>query len=161
MIVCCIEQGNHVSSVPYVSNCNIFNFLFISALCSKTLCNGNHLYHVVQRFITNEYDPGSTSLYSVKTFFTHCSACCRPWKFEHNAIGFMSLLLRDDHPLPSPAVLFFVKSLNHDSLLVRKVGAPTQLPLSIHTRALNTESLTDRPSHAFILVHYIERIYFA
>uniref|UniRef100_A0A8C7K2D1 Proteasome activator subunit 4 n=1 Tax=Oncorhynchus kisutch TaxID=8019 RepID=A0A8C7K2D1_ONCKI len=48
--------------------------------------------------------------------------CCRPWKFEHIAIGFMSLLLRDDHPLPSPAVLFFVKSLNHDSLLVRKVA---------------------------------------
>uniref|UniRef100_A0A8C8IE53 Uncharacterized protein n=1 Tax=Oncorhynchus tshawytscha TaxID=74940 RepID=A0A8C8IE53_ONCTS len=45
-----------------------------------------------------------------------------PWKFEHNAIGFMSLLLRDDHPLPSPAVLFFVKSLNHDSLLVRKLA---------------------------------------
>uniref|UniRef100_A0A674B4X0 Proteasome activator subunit 4 n=1 Tax=Salmo trutta TaxID=8032 RepID=A0A674B4X0_SALTR len=46
----------------------------------------------------------------------------QPWKFEHIAIGFMSLLLRDDHPLPSPAVLFFVKSLNHDSLLVRKVA---------------------------------------
>uniref|UniRef100_A0A6Q2Y7R3 Proteasome activator subunit 4 n=1 Tax=Esox lucius TaxID=8010 RepID=A0A6Q2Y7R3_ESOLU len=45
-----------------------------------------------------------------------------PWKFEHIAIGFMSLLLRDDHPLPSAAVLFFVKSLNHDSLLVRKVA---------------------------------------
>ncbi|XP_046884684.1 proteasome activator complex subunit 4A isoform X1 [Hypomesus transpacificus] len=45
-----------------------------------------------------------------------------PWKFEHIAIGFLSLLLRDDHPLPAPAVLFFVKSLNHDSLLVRKVA---------------------------------------
>ncbi|KAJ7987499.1 hypothetical protein DPEC_G00327130 [Dallia pectoralis] len=45
-----------------------------------------------------------------------------PWKFEHLAIGFMSLLLRDDHPLPCAAVLFFVKSLNHDSLLVRKVA---------------------------------------
>ncbi|XP_031434367.1 proteasome activator complex subunit 4A isoform X3 [Clupea harengus] len=45
-----------------------------------------------------------------------------PWKFEHIAIGFLSLLLRDDHPLPTPAVLFFVKSLNHDSLLVRKVA---------------------------------------
>uniref|UniRef100_A0A8C7M2N7 Proteasome activator subunit 4 n=1 Tax=Oncorhynchus kisutch TaxID=8019 RepID=A0A8C7M2N7_ONCKI len=67
-------------------------------------------------------DSVHASLYSVKTFFTHCSACCRPWKFEHNAIGFMSLLLRDDHPLPSPAVLFFVKSLNHDSLLVRKLA---------------------------------------
>uniref|UniRef100_A0A674B5H9 Proteasome activator subunit 4 n=1 Tax=Salmo trutta TaxID=8032 RepID=A0A674B5H9_SALTR len=59
--------------------------------------------------------------------------CCRPWKFEHIAIGFMSLLLRDDHPLPSPAVLFFVKSLNHDSLLVRKVGTATATTLSIHS----------------------------
>ncbi|CAL8299965.1 unnamed protein product [Merluccius merluccius] len=45
-----------------------------------------------------------------------------PWKFEHIAIGFLSLLLRDDLQLPAPAVLFFVKSLNHDSLLVRKVA---------------------------------------
>uniref|UniRef100_A0A9J7XFQ0 Proteasome activator subunit 4 n=1 Tax=Cyprinus carpio carpio TaxID=630221 RepID=A0A9J7XFQ0_CYPCA len=42
-----------------------------------------------------------------------------PWKFEQIAIGFLSLMLRDDHPLPSSAVLFFVESLNHDSLLVR------------------------------------------
>uniref|UniRef100_A0A671QJJ2 Proteasome activator complex subunit 4A n=1 Tax=Sinocyclocheilus anshuiensis TaxID=1608454 RepID=A0A671QJJ2_9TELE len=41
------------------------------------------------------------------------------WKFEQIAIGFLSLMLRDDHPLPSSAVLFFVESLNHDSLLVR------------------------------------------
>lgn len=45
----------------------------------------------------------------------------RPWKFEHIAIGFLSLLLRDDHQLPPPAITFFVKSLNHDSLYVRKV----------------------------------------
>ncbi|KAG9344464.1 hypothetical protein JZ751_011134 [Albula glossodonta] len=45
-----------------------------------------------------------------------------PWKFEHIAIGFLSLLLRDDHPLPSAAVHFFTKSLNHDALLVRKVA---------------------------------------
>ncbi|KAM9847519.1 proteasome activator complex subunit 4A [Aulostomus maculatus] len=45
-----------------------------------------------------------------------------PWKFEHTAIGFLSLLLRDDHQLPPEAVLFFVKSLNHDSLYVRKVA---------------------------------------
>uniref|UniRef100_A0A8C2H092 Proteasome activator subunit 4b n=1 Tax=Cyprinus carpio TaxID=7962 RepID=A0A8C2H092_CYPCA len=44
-----------------------------------------------------------------------------PWKFEHIAIGFLSLLLRDDYPLPAPAVLFFVQSLNHDALVVRKV----------------------------------------
>uniref|UniRef100_A0A673LWV1 Proteasome activator complex subunit 4A-like n=1 Tax=Sinocyclocheilus rhinocerous TaxID=307959 RepID=A0A673LWV1_9TELE len=42
-----------------------------------------------------------------------------PWKFEQITIGFLSLMLRDDHPLPSSAVLFFVESLNHDSLLVR------------------------------------------
>ncbi|XP_053094465.1 proteasome activator complex subunit 4B isoform X1 [Pangasianodon hypophthalmus] len=45
-----------------------------------------------------------------------------PWKFEHMAIGFLSLLLRDDHPLPPPAVRFFVQSLNHDALVVRKVA---------------------------------------
>uniref|UniRef100_A0A671Y3T0 Proteasome activator subunit 4 n=1 Tax=Sparus aurata TaxID=8175 RepID=A0A671Y3T0_SPAAU len=45
-----------------------------------------------------------------------------PWKYEHIAIGFLSLLLRDDHQLPPPAVTFFVKSLNHDSLYVRKVA---------------------------------------
>lgn len=38
------------------------------------------------------------------------------------AIGFLSLLLRDDRPLPSPAVRFFVQSLNHDALVVRKVA---------------------------------------
>uniref|UniRef100_A0A669EYC8 Proteasome activator subunit 4a n=1 Tax=Oreochromis niloticus TaxID=8128 RepID=A0A669EYC8_ORENI len=45
-----------------------------------------------------------------------------PWKFEHIAIGFLSLLLRDDNQLPPAAVLFFVKSLNHESLYVRKVA---------------------------------------
>ncbi|XP_030627610.1 proteasome activator complex subunit 4A [Chanos chanos] len=45
-----------------------------------------------------------------------------PWKFEHIAIGFLSLMLRDDHPLPAPSVQFFVESLNHDSLSVRKVA---------------------------------------
>uniref|UniRef100_A0A8C1Y8U8 Proteasome activator subunit 4b n=1 Tax=Cyprinus carpio TaxID=7962 RepID=A0A8C1Y8U8_CYPCA len=45
-----------------------------------------------------------------------------PWKFEHIAIGFLSLLLRDDYPLPAPAVLFFVQSLNHDALVVRKMA---------------------------------------
>lgn len=54
---------------------------------------------------------------------SHCSfvSHSRPWKFEHIAIGFLSLLLRDDHQLPPAAVLFFVKSLNHESLYVRKV----------------------------------------
>uniref|UniRef100_A0AAQ5Y407 Proteasome activator complex subunit 4 C-terminal domain-containing protein n=1 Tax=Amphiprion ocellaris TaxID=80972 RepID=A0AAQ5Y407_AMPOC len=50
------------------------------------------------------------------------SEAIEPWKFEHIAIGFLSLLLRDDHQLPPPAVMFFVKSLNHDSLYVRKVA---------------------------------------
>uniref|UniRef100_A0A8C9TIB6 Proteasome activator subunit 4 n=1 Tax=Scleropages formosus TaxID=113540 RepID=A0A8C9TIB6_SCLFO len=52
----------------------------------------------------------------------HHSCVSRPWKFEHITIGFLSLLLRDDHPLPTQAVLFFVKSLNHDALIVRKVA---------------------------------------
>ncbi|KTG47925.1 hypothetical protein cypCar_00026947 [Cyprinus carpio] len=50
-----------------------------------------------------------------------------PWKFEHIAIGFLSLLLRDDYPLPAPAVLFFVQSLNHDALVVRGVMEPEGL----------------------------------
>ncbi|XP_006004010.1 proteasome activator complex subunit 4 isoform X2 [Latimeria chalumnae] len=45
-----------------------------------------------------------------------------PWKFEHLGIGFLSLLLRDDIPLPSRAVKFFVQSLNHDALVVRKMA---------------------------------------
>lgn len=45
-----------------------------------------------------------------------------PWKFEQIAIGFLSLMLRDDHPLPSSAVFFFIQSLNHDSILVRNVA---------------------------------------
>uniref|UniRef100_A0A8C1XAY8 Proteasome activator subunit 4a n=1 Tax=Cyprinus carpio TaxID=7962 RepID=A0A8C1XAY8_CYPCA len=59
-----------------------------------------------------------------KVMEIHWSCAClfgRPWKFEQIAIGFLSLMLRDDHPLPSSAVLFFVESLNHDSLLVRNV----------------------------------------
>ncbi len=59
-----------------------------------------------------------------KVMEIHWSNAClfgRPWKFEQIAIGFLSLMLRDDHPLPSSAVLFFVENLNHDSLLVRNV----------------------------------------
>lgn len=61
----------------------------------------------------------------LNVFIAVCNLCfvyrSRPWKFEHIAIGFLSLLLRDDHQLPPPAITFFVKSLNHDSLYVRKV----------------------------------------
>uniref|UniRef100_A0A4W3GX57 Proteasome activator subunit 4b n=1 Tax=Callorhinchus milii TaxID=7868 RepID=A0A4W3GX57_CALMI len=46
----------------------------------------------------------------------------RPWKFEHIAIGFLSLLLRDDVPLPTRGIRFFVKCLNHDALIVRKMA---------------------------------------
>ncbi|KAM7381432.1 hypothetical protein PAMA_012322 [Pampus argenteus] len=45
-----------------------------------------------------------------------------PWKFEHMATDLLSLLLRDDHPLPSDAVLFFTQSLTHDSISIRKVA---------------------------------------
>lgn len=47
--------------------------------------------------------------------------CLRPWKFEHMATDLLSLLLRDDHPLPPDAVLFFTQSLIHDSISIRKV----------------------------------------
>lgn len=56
------------------------------------------------------------------TRYTYLLSVSRPWKFEHIAIGFLSLLLRDDQQLPPAAVIFFVKSLNHDTLYVRKVG---------------------------------------
>uniref|UniRef100_A0A3Q4HEW2 Proteasome activator Blm10 mid region domain-containing protein n=1 Tax=Neolamprologus brichardi TaxID=32507 RepID=A0A3Q4HEW2_NEOBR len=34
-----------------------------------------------------------------------------PWKFEHMATEWLSLLLREDHPLPPDAVLYFTQSL--------------------------------------------------
>uniref|UniRef100_A0A8D3ED43 Proteasome activator complex subunit 4 n=1 Tax=Scophthalmus maximus TaxID=52904 RepID=A0A8D3ED43_SCOMX len=45
-----------------------------------------------------------------------------PWKFEHMAADLLSLQLRDDHPLPPDAVLFFTQSLIHDSISIRKVA---------------------------------------
>ncbi|XP_042364278.1 proteasome activator complex subunit 4B [Plectropomus leopardus] len=45
-----------------------------------------------------------------------------PWKFEHMATDLLCLLLRDDHPLPPDAVLFFTQSLIHDSISIRKVA---------------------------------------
>uniref|UniRef100_A0A8C3SWB5 Proteasome activator subunit 4 n=1 Tax=Chelydra serpentina TaxID=8475 RepID=A0A8C3SWB5_CHESE len=45
-----------------------------------------------------------------------------PWKFEHIGIGFLSLLLRDDRVLPVRAIRFFVQCLNHDAIVVRKMG---------------------------------------
>uniref|UniRef100_A0A8C7ZN05 Proteasome activator complex subunit 4 n=1 Tax=Oryzias sinensis TaxID=183150 RepID=A0A8C7ZN05_9TELE len=44
-----------------------------------------------------------------------------PWKFEHMATDLLALLLRDDHPLPPDAVLYFTQSLVHDSISIRKV----------------------------------------
>uniref|UniRef100_A0A7N6FAQ8 Proteasome activator Blm10 mid region domain-containing protein n=1 Tax=Anabas testudineus TaxID=64144 RepID=A0A7N6FAQ8_ANATE len=46
----------------------------------------------------------------------------RPWKFEHMAADLLSLLLREDHPLPPDAVLYFTQSLIHDSISIRKVA---------------------------------------
>uniref|UniRef100_A0AAQ5Y8J2 Proteasome activator Blm10 mid region domain-containing protein n=1 Tax=Amphiprion ocellaris TaxID=80972 RepID=A0AAQ5Y8J2_AMPOC len=46
----------------------------------------------------------------------------RPWKFEHMATDLLSLQLRDDHPLPPDAVLYFTQSLVHDSISIRKVA---------------------------------------
>ncbi|EMP23881.1 Proteasome activator complex subunit 4 [Chelonia mydas] len=45
-----------------------------------------------------------------------------PWKFEHIGIGFLSLLLRDDRVLPVRAIRFFVQCLNHDAIVIRKMG---------------------------------------
>nr|XP_046233652.1 proteasome activator complex subunit 4B-like [Scatophagus argus] len=45
-----------------------------------------------------------------------------PWKFEHMATDLLSLQLREDHPLPPDAVLYFTQGLIHDSLSIRKVA---------------------------------------
>ncbi|XP_071319028.1 proteasome activator complex subunit 4B [Trachinotus anak] len=45
-----------------------------------------------------------------------------PWKFEHMATDLLSLLLREDHPLPPDAILYFTQSLIHDSISIRKVA---------------------------------------
>uniref|UniRef100_A0A3B5LHN2 Proteasome activator Blm10 mid region domain-containing protein n=1 Tax=Xiphophorus couchianus TaxID=32473 RepID=A0A3B5LHN2_9TELE len=45
-----------------------------------------------------------------------------PWKFEHMATDLLALLLRDDHPLPPDAVLYFTQTLVHDSISIRKVS---------------------------------------
>ncbi|XP_056286378.1 proteasome activator complex subunit 4B-like [Pseudoliparis swirei] len=45
-----------------------------------------------------------------------------PWKFEHMATDLLALQLREDHPAPPDAVLFFTQSLTHDSISIRKVG---------------------------------------
>uniref|UniRef100_A0A8C3A3V6 Uncharacterized protein n=1 Tax=Cyclopterus lumpus TaxID=8103 RepID=A0A8C3A3V6_CYCLU len=45
-----------------------------------------------------------------------------PWKFEHMATDLLALQLREDHPAPPDAVLFFTQSLTHDSVSIRKVG---------------------------------------
>lgn len=59
------------------------------------------------------------------TFFCLCGLyicfCFRPWKFEHMATDLLALLLRDDHPLPPDAVLYFTQTLVHDSISIRKV----------------------------------------
>lgn len=52
---------------------------------------------------------------------TRVCLCFRPWKFEHMATDLLSLQLRDDHPLPPDAVLYFTQSLIHDSISIRKV----------------------------------------
>ncbi|XP_037609870.1 proteasome activator complex subunit 4B-like [Sebastes umbrosus] len=45
-----------------------------------------------------------------------------PWKFEHMATDLLALQLREDHPLPPDAVLYFTQSLTHDSISIRKVA---------------------------------------
>src|SRR4029434_3207509 len=55
------------------------------------------------------------------------------------------------HPLPTPAVLFFVKSLNHDSLLVRKVHIHIHIHIHIHLNIHITH--THKHTHIHILTH--------
>ncbi|XP_068439481.1 proteasome activator complex subunit 4B-like [Clinocottus analis] len=45
-----------------------------------------------------------------------------PWKFEFMATDLLGLQLREDHPPPPDAVLFFTQSLTHDSISIRKVA---------------------------------------
>ncbi|KAF7667140.1 hypothetical protein LDENG_00077040 [Lucifuga dentata] len=45
-----------------------------------------------------------------------------PWKFEHMATDLLSLQLREDHPLPPDAVLYFTQALIHNSISIRKVA---------------------------------------
>uniref|UniRef100_A0A3P8VNZ5 Proteasome activator Blm10 mid region domain-containing protein n=1 Tax=Cynoglossus semilaevis TaxID=244447 RepID=A0A3P8VNZ5_CYNSE len=45
-----------------------------------------------------------------------------PWKFEHMATELLCVLLREDHPLPTDAVLYFTQSLIHDSISIRKLA---------------------------------------
>lgn len=54
----------------------------------------------------------------------------RPWKFEHMATDLLCLQLREDHPLPPDAVLYFTQSLIHDSISIRKVCSCVYVCLS-------------------------------
>ncbi|XP_074520213.1 proteasome activator complex subunit 4B [Halichoeres trimaculatus] len=71
-----------------------------------------------------------------------------PWKFEHMATDLLSLQLRDDHPLPPDAVLFFTQSLTHDSISIRKVaisalaGILKQLKRPMKKEAVNPSDIS-------------------
>uniref|UniRef100_A0A8C2WJH7 Proteasome activator subunit 4 n=1 Tax=Cyclopterus lumpus TaxID=8103 RepID=A0A8C2WJH7_CYCLU len=80
-----------------------------------------------------------------------------PWKFEHIAIGFLSLLLRDDHQLPPSSVMFFVKSLNHDSLYVRKVAISAVAGIMKQIKRPH-KKVPVSPSECLVYEHYRDRL---
>lgn len=65
--------------------------------------------------------------------------CFRPWKFEHMATDLLYLQLREDHPLPPDAVLYFTQSLIHDSISIRKVCSFVSVWLCSHGRFIASD----------------------
>uniref|UniRef100_A0A3Q0QZR4 Proteasome activator Blm10 mid region domain-containing protein n=1 Tax=Amphilophus citrinellus TaxID=61819 RepID=A0A3Q0QZR4_AMPCI len=96
------------------------------------------------------------------SYYQQCVFLCvylrfRPWKFEHMATDLLSLLLRDDHPLPPDTVLYFTQSLVHDSISIRKNFAPqTHIRLQIRQIAHLYMCVMDAFSYCFVFVGGIE-----
>ncbi|XP_063300040.1 proteasome activator complex subunit 4 [Pelobates fuscus] len=79
--------------------------------------------------IKRQEDKNSESLQKYERLVNTLLDCVNqrnlPWKFEHIGIGFLTLLLRDDHVLPARAIRYLVQCLNHDALIVRKMAIST------------------------------------
>nr|XP_054604918.1 proteasome activator complex subunit 4B-like [Nothobranchius furzeri] len=72
----------------------------------------------------------------------------QPWKFDHMATDLLALLLRDDHPLPPDAVLYFTQSIVHDSITIRKSPFAEITDISILSEAQQmAESSQTETSH--------------
>uniref|UniRef100_A0AAQ4Q0P3 Proteasome activator Blm10 mid region domain-containing protein n=1 Tax=Gasterosteus aculeatus aculeatus TaxID=481459 RepID=A0AAQ4Q0P3_GASAC len=93
----CVEIANQIMQTKNPRPCLEENWAF----CICTL-----LRHLVKDCMQNYF--------SVLWF--------RTWKFEYMATDLLALQLREDHPLPPDAVLFFTQGLIHDSICVRKVA---------------------------------------